>query len=57
MVAQVATHRLIARKALRETAMRLGRLSKAAAGHNDNVRRLLIRQAGAYDLGGRCYDK
>ena len=57
VVAQAAAHRLIARKPLREATMRSGRLSTAIAGRNDEVGRLLIRQAGAHDLDGRCYDE
>ena len=40
MVAQAAAHRLIARKPLREAAMRSGRLSIAIAGGNDEVGRI-----------------
>ena len=39
MVAQAAAHRLIARKPLREAAMKSGRLSIALAGSNDEVKR------------------
>ena len=47
----------VAREPLREAMMRSGRLSKASAERNDDFRRLLIRQAGAHDLAGRCYDE
>ena len=39
MVVQAATHRLIARKPLREATMRLGRLSTATVGGFDEVQR------------------
>ena len=57
VVAQAAAHRLIARKPLREAAMRSGSLSIAIAGGNDEVGRLLLRQAGAHDLDGRNDDE
>ena len=34
----------------------VGKTVESRCGTNDEVRRLLIRQAGAHDLGGRCYD-
>ena len=51
MVAQAAAHRLIARKPLREAAMRSGRLSIAIAGGNDEVRRPMNPSSRCTRLG------